>query len=662
MRSPRQAKARDESRAEDKQEDAATVLAPQEQEAGDFIGRRPLDGLTGRSRVEDLVEAVNPDGTASGEENLGATTMARHEFHLDDAADQQLSFSGRRFEELGEPLMCSLQQLIRERHCKELTMAMDNVFPLPLGDYPGVPQTLRSWLRAILLGLNSLAGCSQQDNRAKPSELQQKMVIGMLPFLERLCKTVETVPKGGFRDLFNVKGVDYRGEEIKLAMSFKWAIVAGALPKEVATLELTEFCTDGCRFFTEDFSRFLVPEEQQHLGRTPRVMVADEDWFDVCKGLLESEICGVLPRSKLHHIGGPPLLNGLFAVSKNEFQGTLELQRLIMNLVPLNRNCVCVKGDVSTLPTTAGFSAFYLLDNEVAVMCSEDVKCFYYLFRVPDNWCKYMGFAREVPMELLPEGLRGEPCHLVARVLPMGWCNSVGLAQHIHRNVVAWSMSGVEGGGEQELRRGKTAPLTNRMHRVYLDNRDEIRRVDKHLVEEVEGVPSIHQLALRQQYEMMEVPRHPKKAVVSSTQAEIQGAVLDGQSGCQTQQDLEVHGVSLGVSSEAIFNPQGVTGCNRGACLYFNVPPTFTQRSEPCVGTHGNHQTKPTCGPGEVTSRSPARTYQVPVPDPIGSNGLQASHDEASNGQRCLNIRWRNLNVNGGHALWRTSHGNPGTG
>ena len=126
-------------------------------------------------------------------------------------------------------------------------------------------------------------------------------------------------------------------------------------------------------------------------------MVAESDWPEVCAGLLRLGICGVLPRSCLYHVGSTPLLNGLFAVSKNEFKDGVELHRLIMNLVPLNRLCLPFKGAVDTLPTIAGLSAFYLEEGEVAMMASEDIKCFYYLFRIPPSWHRYMGFAREVP-------------------------------------------------------------------------------------------------------------------------------------------------------------------------------------------------------------------------------------------------------------------------
>ena len=594
MRIPQEADQRQREQGFQRSREEEAVLAPQLSMPRETTRPRPIHEWPGQSRVGHLGNEESEGRPRIREEAIPNSKVSMQDhgaFHLDDAADHQLCFSGRRFADLGEPLMQSLQQLVWERHCKVMPMVADQIYPLPLRDYDGVPPELQSWLRAVLLGLNSLSGCSSLTGRAEPSKLQQKVVMGLLPSLERMCSTEERVPSGGFRDLFNVKGVDYRGEEIKLAMSFRWPNIKGALPKEVATLELAEFCTDGCRHFVNDFRRFLVPESQQLLGRTPRVMVADEDWFEVCQGLLSSGICGVLPREELFHIGGSPLLNGMFAVSKNEFQDGLELQRLIMNLVPLNRNCVSVKGDVATLPTTAGFSAFYLLDNEVAVMSSEDVKCFYYLFRVPDNWCPFMGFAKELPAGLVPDHLRGKPCHLVSRVLPMGWSNSVGLAQHIHRNIVEWSMTGLQAGfGEQELRRDRTTPLVPRMHRVYLDNWDEIRRVDKHLVEEVEGAPSPHQLALRHQYELLDVPRHPKKSVESSCQAEIQGAILEGQAGVP-----EVHGFSLGIGTAAEMFPQGATNSNWGVGVYHYVPKTIVERTKPCLGTYGSPEAGTAC-------------------------------------------------------------------
>ena len=130
-----------------------------------------------------------------------------------------LSFAGRRFFELGGPLLESLQNFMWDRSSKTLSTASDTIFPLPLGDYPGVPQKQELWLRAVLLGLNSLAGVSG-PRTSTPNEAQKRLVSELLRFLSRMCDWEEQVPKTGFSELFDVKGVDYRGEEIKLARAF----------------------------------------------------------------------------------------------------------------------------------------------------------------------------------------------------------------------------------------------------------------------------------------------------------------------------------------------------------------------------------------------------------------------------------------------------------
>ena len=193
-----------------------------------------------------------------------------------------------------------------------------------------------------------------------------------------------------------------------------------------------------------------------------------KDWFSM-------GICKALPQRSLHHVGEVPLLSGLFAVSKNEYNDAgLELRRLIMNLVPVNRLCLLLRGDVGRLPTIAGMSAFYLEGNEIAMLSSEDVKCFYYLFRILEAWHQFMGSARPVPSQPVPPEWEGEVCHLTSLVLPMGFINAVGIAQHVHQNVVRQSLQPSRlGDGSQELRRDRLSPNSRELYRVYLDNWDQ---------------------------------------------------------------------------------------------------------------------------------------------------------------------------------------------
>lgn len=96
-----------------------------------------------------------------------------------------------------------------------------------------------------------------------------------------------------------------------------------------------------------------------------------------------------------------PVLNGLFGVSKHEFDGPWEVQRIIMNLVPLNAVCRSFEGDVSTLPSWAGMTPLTLLPNEQVMISSEDIRCFFYIFKVPQSWHRYLAFNRPLPQSLV---------------------------------------------------------------------------------------------------------------------------------------------------------------------------------------------------------------------------------------------------------------------
>ena len=146
-------------------------------------------------------------------------------------------------------------------------------------------------------------------------------------------------------------------------------------------------------------------------------MVAEDQWEALCEGLLSWGICGVIPESEVHKVDNKPLLNGLFGVLKEETHQGHEVHRLIMNLVPLNKLCRPITGDVSTLPSWPNMNAFQFQADETLLVSSEDVRCFFYLCRVPKSWTPYLAFARRVPPKLC--GGRTEVCYLTSLVLPM---------------------------------------------------------------------------------------------------------------------------------------------------------------------------------------------------------------------------------------------------
>ena len=172
-----------------------------------------------------------------------------------------------------------------------------------------------------------------------------------------------------------------------------------------------------------------------------------------------------------------PLLNGLFGVSKNETSPEgHEIFRLIMNLIPLNNLCRPFSGDVDTLPSWGSMSPYFLQPGEHLLVSSEDVKCFFYIMKVPDSWIKFLAFNKAVPAAALPEELKDRTVYLASRVLPMGFLNSVSIAQHVHRNLVSWSsqrrgdeLRGDFNNPEEELRKDRPFTVANPNWRVYLD-------------------------------------------------------------------------------------------------------------------------------------------------------------------------------------------------
>ena len=275
-----------------------------------------------------------------------------------------------------------------------------------------------------------------------------------------------------------------------------------------------------------------APAEQQYT-RPPRVMASDEGWKLICEGLIMSGICGLLRERDVYHLSGKPVLNGMFGVTKNEYSNGVETYRLIMNLIPINKLCRSITGDVSTLPSWAGMQALVLEDGELLLTSSEDVRCFFYLFRIPADWHKYMCFNKAVPRELLPHTAPEENHYLCSLVLPMGFLNSVGIAQHIHRRIAQQAVSQEPPGlgGECELRKDRTLPISRDMYRVYLDNFDLLKQVEPQGAALLQGEVDPAVSRLRERYLALGVPRHPKKSVSNQLQADVQGALVNGQTG-----------------------------------------------------------------------------------------------------------------------------------
>ena len=439
--------------------------------------------------------------------------------------------------DLGPALSHSLEVLSQTTRCGQST---EGVFPLPLPGSLGWCEREDPLLEGLVRGLNSLFGVASEGGR-RVSKVQRRVMERLKEVLRSSGLPRAVLPALSFGEFFTTKGIDYSGEEVRVARSFQWKMIAAAFPEGVGSLDLLNFCEGGTLSYVAEFESFLLPPQDQSLGKTPATMVSQEHWAEVCLGLVDRGVCGLMRREELFHVQGRPVLNGLFAVEKGERAvdergEEFEVCRLIMNLVPTNGLCRNLVGDTSTLPSVTGMSGTVLGDGELLLTSSEDIRCFFYLFRTPPEWHRFMGFGREVPPEGLPAGYTGKGWHLVSRVLPMGFINSVAIAQHVHRRVIQQALGGERqlAGKQQEIRRDRHQSSAAHQYRVYLDNYDELNKVDKQLAETLQGTPSAWTLAVRETYQQLGLPRHPKKAVTQEVRAEVQGAWVDGERGCAT--------------------------------------------------------------------------------------------------------------------------------
>ena len=397
-------------------------------------------------------------------------------------------FTGKQLSQMGHRILQRLIEVTPLRSKPMGRVTKGNLFPLPTslslleGFFPNFSAEEMSWLVSVCVSLNSIWGDEVFSDR-EISGVAANCLKLLAADVSRVCRLEGKLEVFEWDQFFATRSVDYKGDEVRNAQSFCWANIAPALPAEIGRVPLQEVCAQGARFYVENFDMYLKPRDRWELKRSPRVMVSDQDWAPVCSGLLSSGICRLLPAEEVFDTGSGLLLNGLFGVSKDEWVEGREVMRLIMNLVPLNGIAAPLQGDVETLPMWSLMTPFFLQPGEQLLISSEDVRCFFYTMSVPSCWSKYMAFNKLVPDECLPESLKGQDVYLASQVLPMGFSNSVSLAQHVHRNLALWSGACSEDDGletnlpQGKIRKDKACSVANPNWRIYLDNYDLLERV-----------------------------------------------------------------------------------------------------------------------------------------------------------------------------------------
>lgn len=409
--------------------------------------------------------------------------------------------------------------------------AMDGLFPLPLpqSNWTIGGRKFEEWGEGIIRSLNWLSVGSFAVGKEVPTQ-RQKVLINQIGQNLKVLNYWSTCEVGAFdvNSFWNQKHVNSYGEEVHVAQSVRWANVDESLPKPgvAGIVPALEVCEGGMRDFIQNPEAWVKPISQQVWMKPPKVMIPEDDWPLMVEGLLSREICGIMPLDEAFRVDGSPILGGLFGVPKNEEKpdGT-PIVRLIMDLRPINQNFLPLGGDLSTLPVMSQMFQLELQPHQDLIISSEDIRAMFYVIGLPPVWNKFLCFSRTIPRRFAPDSSKDYV--LFSRVLPMGFINSVALAQHLHRRIVSRALRGYLP-LSHEIRRDRDFPRVHDFYRIYLDNFDSLSARSKNILEA--GKPSLTEL-LQEEYQNMKVPRNEKKSVSDSNVAEVQGAWIDGVQG-----------------------------------------------------------------------------------------------------------------------------------
>ena len=298
---------------------------------------------------------------------------------------------------------------------------------------------LRAWLLLIITTLNLSAPAAVRP--AQPSRTQRHAFWHLCEYVSHMCNQADAVVPDRCWDQFvSSRSISYSGECHLKAQKLTWLQIKHGLPSKqhCASISVLDLCEGALLEYFLHPSDSLVEEMPDTAPRSGMFMASREEGVLIAQNLLELGLVRVLSDNELIKIGGRPLLNGLFGVTKGKpvpEAPNLEVLRLIMNLTASNSVMKELKGDIPALPYFGQWRAIILAPTETMLWSFEDMVGCFHLFRLPDEWSPYFAFNMSFSANEL--GLPGnDKVWLGSRVMPMGWSNSMGVVQYLHRRLL----------------------------------------------------------------------------------------------------------------------------------------------------------------------------------------------------------------------------------
>ena len=273
----------------------------------------------------------------------------------------------------------------------------------------------------------------------------------------------------------------YDGVEVCVAVPITKAQIAAAMPPAniVTSIPVSAVCSGGVREALRSPENARLPEaEEPDELPSAALSFAEGEEESVVKCLVDIGLLDFVNENEVWKHRQRYVESGIFGVEKpgevvSIDDGRVKL-RLIFSLRPSNALQRMIFGDLDQLPTSAQWSAMQLEEFQILLMSSSDRQCFFYIFSLDECWAKAMTLKGRWPREWfahVPAHIQGTKVRLAVRGVPMGWLSTVGVCQHVHRNLLRFTFAANYPLAVRELQR-----VLQEKQREHLDWSREIRR------------------------------------------------------------------------------------------------------------------------------------------------------------------------------------------
>lgn len=135
---------------------------------------------------------------------------------------------------LGSLVVDALSMLEKPSCRPRSTTGKGDLFPLPVAHFSHHPESHSAFLPAVLASLNSMHSFGETGASERLSPAARSVCKRLDEVVTGSSILEEPLPDLNFKSFFSSRGLDYSGEEVRLAIPINWKSVESSFPQKLA--------------------------------------------------------------------------------------------------------------------------------------------------------------------------------------------------------------------------------------------------------------------------------------------------------------------------------------------------------------------------------------------------------------------------------------------